>query len=250
MGWEKGSGLSFAVLCFVFATLAQGSIHGSITTFLGKNLSQDDDQASVTFEPSVTIGTKDNFTLTAYSLINRPFNGFENFSVPKTALWATLPIITDVLVLHPSATLLGLDEWKAEGYMARWGVGVETVCTRAPIRLSFRVTPFIQTNQFSQRNDGTDLPRYGFSERLNAMVSFWHIELLARLVMEQSYTGNWKNDYSIYEHAGYRMNERLLLGVSHELLSSVVDPTTGFYREFRVFDSRASRLSAFLQWVI
>ncbi len=114
------------------------------------------------------------------------------------------------------------------------------------LTLSGRMGPYLVLSQYKQFAHGAPKPRYGINELLAVefSISSWKLEI--EWILDQAYTSFWNNNYSSSESLQYLFSSSVSLGISHSLLSSIIDDSTGFYRTVQAFDDRNSRLSLFL----
>ena len=136
---------------------------------LGTSFAPEDPATSFVFEPTLRY----NFNRLQYvqlaSQIVRPTDAYKNFAVNKTvALFRQgfdfLPGYNPGLLFSINA--VQLDRWKADGYMIRNSVGLESWREMLPgFTVLLRVTPFGQLSEYSQMANGKDMTRFGLAER-------------------------------------------------------------------------------------
>lgn len=202
-------------------------------------------------EPDFTYHASDSSHLNLYLAVERPFDSHLNWRLPKTVLaWhEDLDFFSSARAqLRVSSTILEWERWNTDGYMLRPGVALQVEKDLTPhLTLLLRAGPWAQLSQFRQRTDGSSLPAYGFTERIGLEGTWGDLIVDLRLILEQFYAAQWKNNYATVERVAYRVSDDFTVGALHELLSNVVDDSTGGYRSIRVYDDRQSRFSAYVE---
>jgi hypothetical protein len=235
---------------FSLASDAFQTVSASLTNNIGQNLSPEDPQTSFTFEPEIIFHLGSSTDLSLSSAIDRPTDPYKNFSVPKTIAALHQKIeLTDFaetkLILSENA--INLDRWAADGHSLRTSLGLQAekeLLTN--LTLITRVGPYIQANKYTQNTEGKDLARYGLSEKIHLKYVLGDFLFEAALVLDQRMTSAWYNDYATLEAISYQLSELVSFGISHELLGSFIEPSTGFSKRLEFFHERDSRLSAFV----
>ncbi|MCB0404698.1 MAG: hypothetical protein KDD51_07905 [Bdellovibrionales bacterium] len=227
-----------------------------ITTTFGTTLDPKNSQSSFTLEPQLAWNLNQKTTLSAYSEIDRPLNPYENFSSPITYLLLThkvdwVPGTTTTLRFTIRAN--NLHRWKYDGYQLRSEGGVQLSRDLGNhVNLMGRLWAHGDLNEYRQTTAGKDLPRLGFGERIALSYSPGDFNFELHVIVGQSYHGNsgnralWKNSIVTAEVAEYRLSDSYTVGFSHELIHSLIDETTGLRGTMKIFDGRASRLSAYM----
>lgn len=223
----------------------------SITASVGTNLDPDEPEGALTFEPTVGWTFEKGQSLSLYSAIVRPLDPYDNFEAPKTVVTFTqpLPIWTDwTTSVGATANALSLHRWGTDGTMVRWGLFASISREFAPgLTAALRLSPLLQTNEFGQTTAGANLTRWGLTESLAVAYTTGPLTFEVSLVVGQRYNGTaWRNSYSSVQAVSYQAMEKVAFGLSHGLLSSMVDSSTGRYAPIRVFDGRDSEVSAFV----
>lgn len=215
-------------------------------------LAADEPGTSFTFEPVVSVGPNDDRGIDLYSQIDRPLDRFKNLQIQQTQLTFRQALATPIpLRGRLIVNALDLDRWTEDGSQLRLGGTAEATLLNTPHwNLFLRAGPYVQFNRYRQRTDGTDLPRYGFTERAGVGFRYGPVAGEMQLLVEQYYGAKWSNDYSTFERIGYSLHANLVAGLQHELVSGLVDDSTGLYRGIRITDGRESRISVFVDWRI
>lgn len=245
-----GSLLSLCFLCLPATQGQASSLSANLTTAIGANLDQTDRQTSLTLTPDLTYAIDETNRITFGTVIDRPFDAYKQFEIPTLSLIGSRSLNPQG-ALDPQASLaftaLSLDKLGVEGLSLRTrpAVGL-SLRPLSIISLSGRLGPYFILSQYNQFANGEPKPKYGINEVIAAslILNSWKLEV--ELVIDQAYTTFWRNNYSSSESIEYQIAKSMSLGVSHSLLSSVVDDSTGFYRTVQVFDNRRSRISMFL----
>lgn len=252
--WRKLTWFGYAVVTAVVGIISLGGVtsaaapvSGAATISIGRSLDSVEPATSVVLEPSLNYELNPIQKIEFATAIERPTDPYLNFSVPKSSL-----IYSQKLLLFNSAetsiriglSALDLERWQSDGYMIRPSISFQLVKPlRENLSLLLRAGTYGQLNEYTQRTNGADLPKFGFSQRVGISWNLAPVTLEARLNVEQKNVGVWKNDYTTYEQISYAIADSISVGVSHEILSSVIDGSTGLGRPFRFFDSRESRVS-------
>jgi hypothetical protein len=232
------------------ATTRTGLGLGVVTT-VGSQLDKQDNKASLTFEPTLSYSFGERRTIELYTAIDKPFNQYELVTVPKTILtyahgfdWITGLKTTASAALNA----ISLDRWSTDGKMLRASVNLSGVLEITEgLTVALRVGPYGQLNEFKQSTAGRDLSKYGLTERVILEYTIGPVILDLVVLFDQKYTAVWKNAYSHLEQAAVRLDDEWTVGVSHEILGSAVDDSTGLFRPAQVFHERNSRVSAFVE---
>jgi len=215
---------------------------------LGRRLDPERSETTVTAEPVFGLPVKNLGSLHFSTTIQRPFDPYQNFRIPKTRLTWEIPF--EYFQVFATGNALELDRWKIDGAMFRQSVGAAWRVEATPgLRFPMRLGPFLQWNDYRLRTDGRGLAQYGFFERFGLEYDWNRLQFEIYFNIEQHFTGVWKNDYATFERLSYRFTDGVRGGVAHELLSSVVDETTGTATSFSLFDGRESQVSLVMQWV-
>ena len=259
MGWMKQSFLALLLTSSVVllrplaaaeATKETQTVAAELRTTVGQNLDPENPQGSLTFEPLLQYRTGEAHYLQFYTAVNRPFKSYENFSMPLTMLkfnhslklWSELETVAAA-----SLSALNLHRWSTDGAINRGTLSL-TLSKRLTDRFLIQATvaAFGQLNEYRQTTSGNTLPGAGFTERLTLVYEWKKLTLDAHFAVSQSLGDNWSNSYRFYQQASYPVTDTVTAGIAHELLGSVISDTTGFYQPLQFFDSRDSRLSAFV----
>lgn len=252
-GSDSVSGISYKEEASAKQPGGEGTrFFGDLRTSLGTKLQPEEPATSVAFEPLLGLDFAKRGELSLYALIDRPLDPYKNFAVPKVRLefdkpLSLIPIFNSELQFY--LTALQLERWSIDGYMTRGTVGLKVFKEFfSALTLAGKVAPFVQANQYRQTESGRDLSRGGFNEELDLTLRLGAFTLdLAFLVTQSATDAVWRNDYASYEYLSYGLNKFVSVGVGHELLSSVIDSSTGFFRPIQLFDGRESRVLAFLE---
>ena len=241
--------MTFAVLAN--ATEPASLLTTDLTTSIGTTLDPKDTQTSVGIEPELTFHVSKKTDIGLYAWIDRPTDAYKNFGVPLITL---TPVVAfdSFPGLKTSVSLLiaalEVESWKAEGssIKVRPGFKVGSEILKG-LTLSGRVGPYAVFNRYAQSTDGKDRSRYGLNEKLMLDYELGHFVLQLALAFDQRYTQVWKNDYSTFEQLQYNITDAFGIGVNHSLLGGFIDESTGYYKKLQLFDSRQSRVSAFVE---
>jgi len=242
--------LSLFSLSFAIKQSQASSLSANLNTAIGANLDQTNRQTSLTLTPNLTYAIDEINRIIFGTIIDRPFDAYKQFEIPTFSLRGSRSLNPQG-ALDPQATLaftaLSLDKLGTEGLSLRTcpGLGL-TLSPLSIISLSVRLGPYFILSQYNQFANGEPKPKYGINEIIAASLVFnsWKLEM--ELIIDQAYTTFWRNNYSSSQSIDYQFAKSMSLGVSHSLLSSVVNDSTGFYRTVQVFDTRRSRISMFL----
>ncbi|MCB9254354.1 MAG: hypothetical protein H6617_06700 [Bdellovibrionaceae bacterium] len=236
--------------------LAPKKFEALVTTTFGTTLDPKNSQSSFTLEPQLAWNLSGNTALTAYTEIDRPLNPYENFSSPVSYLLLThkvnwVPETKTTLRFAIRAN--NLHRWKYDGYQLRSEAGIQlSRDLGSQFSLMGRAWTYGDLNEYRQTTSGKALPLVGFGERVALSFSPGNFNFELHVIVGQSYHGQsgdralWKNSIVTAEVAEYRFNDTYTVGVSHELVHSLIDETTGLRGTLKIFDGRASRLSAYM----
>jgi hypothetical protein len=223
-----------------------------LITSVGSQLDKQDNKASIGFEPTVSYDFGERRRLELYSAIDRPFNQYENVTVPKTILTygQGFDLFSKTSTTATAAlTALSLDRWKTDGRMVRGSVALtNSKEILSGLTLAFKIGPYAQLNEYRQNAAGRDLPKFGLTEKITLEYVNGPLVLDVVVLFDQKYGVVWKNAYSTLEQAAFRIDDQWMVGVAHELLGSAVDDSTGLFRPMQVFNERNSRVSAFVEY--
>lgn len=220
----------------------------TLDTSLGRNLSPEQPGTSVSIEPDLGVKFGDS-RLGLYTLIDRPTDPYEKLSVPKTVLSVNHEIPVGTVTLTPtfSSNLVSLDRWSIDGYLVRNTLSLIASKSLGALKLFLRAGVFGYVHEYTTLADGSSPTRYGLVQRLDAGYQYRRFVLKFLVVIEQSTNGSvWSNSYSTAESVGYQFSDYATLSLQHEILSSVIDSSTGFRRPLRIADGRDSRVSLVL----
>lgn len=231
-------GLVF-ILLFLFSEPGfTGPLSARLTTSVARDLDPNPgaNRASVTLEPSLRLELGPASTATLGAVAERPFDPSLAYTLPRIALEyrRSIPWADRIDgALRASVTALNVDRWRADGVIVRPSVRFEL---SAPIAYGFAgellVGPYLQLTEESQATDGTDLTRFGFTESVALNFRRGAVRLQAKALFDQRHARTWYNDVTFSETAAVRLADWIELGVTHDRLTSAVDPTTGRYRGF------------------
>lgn len=228
------------------------SVQALVRTVVGRYLSPEDPSTSLTIEPLVRFRLADRTTLDLSTQIDRPFDGYRNFSVPKARTSLTRELSRDGDLTTRgilSVTALDLDTWNTEGFRFRNAVAAEGTWRALPwLLLRVGLGPWLQLSKYDQRSDGREFPRFGLNERVSVYVPLGRVLLEGHLILDQAKVSGWRNEYTTAERASYRFLPQLSAGVAHELLTSAIDDETGLAQPLRIASGRESRVSIFAEW--
>ena len=226
------------------------SITANINTAFGTTLNREDRQTSITLTPELTYRTQPKSLIHFATIIDRPTNPYSQFQIPVVSLSGVRELDPSG-ALNPQVSLsfsaLSLDKLGSEGLSLRTRPAMgASLSLFSFLTLSGRLGPYLILSQYTQFTNGEPKPKYGINELISANLTVASFRAEVEVALDQAYTTFWRNNYSSTESLAYLFSDTFSLGVSHSLLSSVVDDTTGFYRRVQVFDSRQSRISMFL----
>lgn len=150
-------------------TAAAYGYSGSFTTSYGQKLGPESSEASLTFEPKLTIPLNLTRALDFSMIVNRPTDPHQNFALPRTAVTYSqvFPFSNAVATsYYLSLNALDLERWKVDGHRIRHSFGLEMGReVFKNVAVSLRTGPFLQWNRYSQTADGRSLPWGGLYER-------------------------------------------------------------------------------------
>jgi hypothetical protein len=244
-------------ILFLSASRGECALSGALTTSFGYTLAPEDHAVSFSAEPDLFYDLPQGRQLELYAFVDRPTDPYKNFAVPKIVLTGRQPLTDEEkngIVLAPSLSALDLDHWKRDGYRLRLTPALEWTPSIGKVGRSLafllRAGPYGQLAEYRETAEGREIARFGFTEKAAVGLTWERLYFEVDLVFDQRVLGNgtWKNDYSTLEKVTYRLGERLAVGVSHALLGSVVDETTGYIRPFRLWNERESRVSALVEY--
>lgn len=222
-----------------------------VVTSIGTYLSPEEPKSSLSLAPTLGYDFGERRFLELYTVVDRPFDAHENFSVPLTILSYGHGVeLTDAFrtSLGTSLTALSLDRWAADGHMVRGAATVTVSRELLPgLKAAFKTGPFGQLNKYTQTTSGKALPSWGFTQKVQLTYVWKDFTFDLILLADQKYADRWRNGYGTFEAVTYDLTNDWSVGVSHELLGSVLDDSTGYYKALQVFDERNSRVSAFLE---
>jgi hypothetical protein len=222
-----------------------------LTTTLGTDLSAEEPNRSFTFEPLMVSAFRGKRKLEFYAALERPMDAHKNFSLPKATVSLNQglpPFYGFETGVRLAVSAYDLERWKLDGHKLHIFLGGElSFPLGSRLTLQLLAGPKAQWNAYAQRADGVEQERFGFYERLTALLKLGAFEIEASFRMEQRKTSDWIQEYVSSEEVSYPINETFSVGISHELISGVIDESTGFYRSFRVFHQRESRVSTFVE---
>lgn len=224
---------------------------GSFSTRYGQTLDAKNPQGAISFEPYLALPFDGSRRVEMTTVIDRPTDAYRNFEVPRIALiyWQEMKSVSPWgVALQGSLNALNVERWKLDGHQLRASVAGEIQREVAKgLTLFLKAGPYAQWNHYRQAASGATFPWVGLQERLRLLWEYRDLEVDFRLLVAQSRSSIWKNDYATYEAVMYRLLPGVKVGVSHELESSVIDEITGRARGLDVFDSRVSRISALME---
>lgn len=230
----------------------KGPLGVDLVTSVGSQLDKTDGKASLTLEPTLSYDFGNRRVLELYSAIDRPFNQYERLTLPKTILtyahgFKWIQGVTTTATA--AATAISLDRWNADGSMLRGSVALTAKKEiLRDLTLALKVGPYGQLNRYRQTTSGKDLPKYGLTEKMTVEYTLGRVVFDFVILFDQKYSTVWKNAYSTLEQAAYKVTDNWSLGLSHELLGSTLDDSTGLSSPFQVFHERNSRVSAFVEF--
>lgn len=236
--------LAFGLLV-IGRVLFGAALSGNIDALFGRNLSPEQSKASLTVEPKVVLGLTEFARIGLLTSIDRPTDVFERLSVGKTVLSIDYLVPVGLFAVTPSVSsnLLNLDRWASDGYRARLTASLTASVSQTWLSASVRAGSFWMLNEFSTLANGGAASQFGFLQRADVELKINSLLLALSVIVEQSFNGVWANDYATMQQIGYQIEENAVVSLRHELLSSVIDASTGFYRPLRLSDGRDSRIS-------
>ncbi len=228
----------------------------------GAHPDQNNAEAAITFEgkyappfsPRLEISTR----------IDRSFNRYENFNVPfiKAEIHFSLlpspqpqtgdPLVGPwVLQLRPFLSVLNLDRWNQDGARGRGGVNAVAHYEVAPqIAVQIEIAPWLELSKFRANTAGREFPAGGFTEKATVELSHRAVFLELAFSAQQSLRSVWRNDWGVQQRLGYRFSPVIQAGVSHELLTGLLDESTGLLRPLPFYDARRSRVAVFGEFLL
>lgn len=222
----------------------------NLVTAYGATLDKENRQSSVSFTPEVDFQNDAHTRVKFSGLIDRPTSEYSSIKIPVISLVGIKELDADgdfnsQLALAFSA--LSVDKIGSEGLSLRTRPSISLFISPFDfLNLNGRMGPYLILSQYNQFSNGEPKPRYGINEQIAIEISIKKWRGSLTFILDQAHTSFWRNDYSSSQSLQYLFSSNVSLGVSHSLLSSVVDDSTGFYRAVQVFDSRNSRVSMFL----
>jgi len=249
------SGFLLAGLAAILTASSFGAeIKAQLTTSFGRALDSAEPGTSFVFEPKFGLKLSPDWSLRFYSLIDRPVDPHENFSVPSMDISADYlkPVSTQLKVgAFAQASAVDVHRWSTDGWVSRVAAG-PTLAWQALsfLRIETTAAPFSQQSQYRTRADGESFLSYGFAEEVSLIGQWrgWTVE--TSIFFIQSRKRNWRNSYLSFQKISYAPWKNLVVGVSHQLSDELVSFSTGLARPFGMSDARLSRLSGFVRWQI
>jgi len=182
-----------------------------------------------------------------------PLTGYEGVKIPlldiagyQTVLSEARPIDLGIAIMA-----MDLDRWHQDGrvirfpFRCRWHTLVlDTVQT------SILVSPYAQWNEYSQSTAGRPLPQMGLMERLEIAWNPHPWSMQIHLLIEQAHALRWKNDFGVSERLGVYLIKNWLFGIGHLFTGSVVDESTGLFRNLGLQDGANHVWSLVVEGVI
>ena len=246
--------ISTAICSFGYAEAAMPSLQTTLTSTLGTALDATQAATSVTFEPDLNYRWNDEQSVRAYASLERPTNAYKNFSMPLSFVQYRHRLLKNEdweLSLRPRASLMSLDRWSSDGVMVRSTLGLYAKYSFTDsLSVVLAVAPYVQFSEYRQTTSGETLPRHGISERATFAWTTGRTTLELDFLIEQKRHTDWKNNYVLAQSLSYDLDGTFSVGASHELATSVIDESTGRGRSFSFFDSRRSRVSAFVEVIL
>jgi hypothetical protein len=111
--------------------------------------------------------------------------------------------------------------------------------------LTIQAGPYVTLGSNLTRYSGTQMGRWGLTERVGITYENERFYAQAMVTLEQRVTPESALDYATAEYLGFKIHENMSVGMVHEILSSVVDDTTSYYRASLAPGSRINQISAF-----
>lgn len=236
------------------AEAAASGFSFDLTTTVGTQLDKLENKASVSLEPTLTFGFSGRRALEFYTALDRPFNQYEKVTVPKAVVTFSQGFdwISGVKTTATAAvSALSLDRWGTDGRMMRGSVGLSgSKEVLKGLTLALKVSPYGQLNEYRQSTGGRELAKYGLTEKITVEYVLGPVLFDLVVLFDQKRSAVWKNAYSTLEQVAFRVTDNWILGVSHELLGSAVDDSTGLFTPVQVFNERNSRVSAFVEFTL
>lgn len=229
-------------------------IKAQLTTSFGRALDSAEPGTSFVFEPRFALQLSPVWAVRFYSLINRPVDALENFSVPS--MDASVDYIKTVsskvrVGAFLQASAVDVHRWNIDGWVSRVAAG-PTLAWQALsfLRIETTAAPFSQQSQYRTRADGQAFLAYGFAEEILLIGQWRDWTLETSIFFIQSRKRNWRNSYLSFQKISYAPWKNVVVGVSHQLSDELVSFSTGLARPFGMSDARLSRLSGFVRWQI
>lgn len=219
-----------------------------LNTYLGRDLSPEEPKTSIALEPDLGL-VSGNTRLGFYTLVDRPTDPYEKLTLPKTILSLSHQFpFGGKFTISPSfsSNLISLDRWSIDGYQIRNTLSVGASLTASGWTIGLRGGGFLFANEYSTQADRSSSTRHGLVQRLDVKYEYARLAFQLKVIVEQSFNGIWSNSYATAESVGYRLSDVTTVSLEHEILSSVIDGSTGFRRSLRVSDGRDSRVSMVL----
>lgn len=235
----------------IYAAALYDALSARIQSSLGTHLSQENPHSSLTLEPEFHYSFSDGMALSLYAAVLRPIKSTENFSVPQTTLRLehNFTLFQEPAQARYLLTLLELERWKAEGHLIRNGADLRIEKLVGPnFTLNFRLGAWVQSSRYTQRSSGESNPHFGLSQLFGAQYRLGDFIFDCQMQLVQAKAPErWDNHYAHEESIRYHVSESLYLGISHEILASYVDNSTGFYQPIQALGGKHSRIATFLQ---
>lgn len=228
------------------------TFNGSFRTYVASSLNPENSAPSLSFEPYGALSLPSKTVLTLVTNLDRPFNKYENFEIPRIRLRAKQGLaLTDVVDSAVELTLNGLSihRWAADGATVRTSLAAvvgKTFFDKSMLVYA-KVGPMYQFNSYEQATSGSAQPRYGVSELVAIEFKTGRTIISADLSFSQNYHQSaWKNSFAATQEVAYYFTDNFSAGVGHALLGSFIDESTGRYSSLQLFNDRQSRVSAFM----
>lgn len=235
-------------------TCAVARPEARLRTFVGTGLDATSTRTAVGMEAKYVRPLPSGSFLEAYTRLDRPFDKHENFYVPFFKITGSVRTLTRngfALDVRPFVSALALDKWSYDGARGRFGANaVATALPHADLTLQAELAPWFEISQYRTSPEGREFPANGFTEKLTAEGRYRSFFLELSMSLQQSRRSLWRNDYGFQQRLGYRFSPEIGVGVAHEIVTGLLDESTGYLRPVSLFDSRVSRVSVFGEFIL
>jgi hypothetical protein len=253
----------WALLTLVATLLSTNALAQSLETHafdfqcaasFGQKLDTTHPATSLSLEPKVSYRFAPQWVVKFYTLIDRPTDRYDDFSIPtadaSVEFSTTLADSVRAGVFF-QASAVDVLRWNIDGWIGRLAVGPSLAWQATGwLRLELSAAPFVQLSQYESRADGEAFSVIGFAQLIKATVQWGRWRAEGSVFFIQSRQRLWRNEYLVSQQLAFATSPQLSVGISHQIADQLVSLSTGLARPFGLFDSRMSRLSGFVRWQI